>query len=122
MIQYIRGESIELFDKPKPPKPPVNSNETSTFNIKFQKQRDFETDTEWHEYCEWSQALCEETIKHFLRGIKIGVSLNESWIVCQGAAYCWNYLHHIFEQHRHSQVNHILTEVLDAIKKVTHGG
>ena len=121
-MQFIRGENIELYDKPKTPQLPSDMHDIMTSINKFQKLRNFETDTEWLEYTQWLQAVCEEIIKDFLRGVKIGVSLNESWIVCQGAAYCWNYFHHIFEQKRHSQVNNVLIELLDGLKKVGHNG
>ena len=119
-MQFIRGENVEIYDKPKPPQSASDSTDLITSVNKFQKIRNFETDAEWIEYCQWLQALYDEIIKNFLRGVKIGVLLNESWIVCQGAAYCWNYFHHIFEQRRHSQVNQVLTELLDGIKKVGH--
>ena len=117
-MQFIRGENIELYDKPKIPQLPTDLIESTI--TKFQKFRNFETDVEWHEYCEWLQSLCEEIIKDFLRGVKIGVLLNEAWIVCQGAVYCWNYFHHIFEQKRHSVVNNTLSELLDGLRKVGH--
>jgi hypothetical protein len=87
---------------------------------KFQKYRNFETDPEWLEYCQWLQSICEEIVKNFLRGVKIGVLLNESWIVCQGSVYCWNYFHHIIEQKRHNVVNNVLTELLDGLRKTGH--
>ena len=59
-------------------------------------------------------------MKHFLRGVQIGILLNESWIVCQGATYAWNYMHHIFDQKKHSQVNSILSELVIALQKVGH--
>jgi hypothetical protein len=83
-------------------------------------RRNFNTDKEWLEYCEWLNKLCHSAMKHFLRGIQIGILLNESWIVCQGATYAWNYMHHIFEQKKHSQMNSILNELVIALQKVGH--
>jgi hypothetical protein len=122
LIQYIRGENIDLFEKPHPPQAavsPLDSHNALTTEKNF-IQRNFETDVEWHEYCKWLQGLCDEAVKDFLKGIKYGVLLNESWIVCQGAAYLWNYLHHLFVQNKYSQVTQILTEILEALKKVGH--
>lgn len=56
--------------------------------------------------------------KSFLRGLTLGVVLNESWLVCSGAAYIWNYNTHILKQGRHEEIIPDLLAVLDAIKKV----
>lgn len=83
--------------------------------------RNFETDKEWLEYCDWLNRLSKEAIDHFLRGVQIGVQLGESWLVSQGSTYVWNYLHHIFEKRKKfTQVLPFLGDVLDALKKVGH--
>lgn len=48
-------------------------------------RRSLSTDKEWLEYNEWLNKLCHTALKHFLRGIQIGIHLNESWLVCQGS-------------------------------------
>ena len=85
-----------------------------------QPKRDFATDKEWQAYCDWLMKLSKEAIDHFLRGIQIGVQLNESYIVSQGSTYAWNYLHHMIKQRKHKQITHILAEILEALKKVGH--
>ena len=119
-MQFIRGENIELYDKPKIPQLPADPQELSSTMTKFQKFRNFETDTEWLEYCQWLQAISEEIVKDYLRGVKIGVVLNESWIVCQGSVYCWNYFHHIIEKNRHNSLVSVLSELLEGLKKTGH--
>ena len=122
MIQFIRGENVELLVRPTPPQPSQETHSQSQIQQKATQtqQRNFDTDVEWNEYCEWLKALCDEAVADFIRGIKIGTQLGESWLVAQGAAYCWNYLHHLFEAKKYSQCNAILTEVFDALKKVGH--
>ena len=128
LVQYIRGEGVELFEKPKPPeieeaeapKRVRLSDDGSSNQQSEPATRDFETDKEWLNYCEWINKLSKEAIDHFLRGIQIGVGLNESYLVSQGSTYIWNYLHHVFEQNKHKTVNPILIEVLDALRKVGH--
>ena len=83
-------------------------------------KRDFSTDKEWLDYCEWLNKLSKEAVDHFLRGIHIGVQLNESYLVSQGSTYTWNYIHHIIKQRKYKQVMPILSEVLEALKKVGH--
>jgi hypothetical protein len=132
LIQYIRGEGIELFEKPKIPEQEENfhtlPNRTSKINEKNENvkndnhssKRNYETDKEWLEYCEWLNKHCLNAVDHFLRGIQIGIQLDESWLVCQGAAYLWNYFHHIFEEKKFNKIVKILNEMFDALKKVGH--
>ncbi len=46
--------------------------------------------------------------------------MDESWLVCQGSAYLWNYFHHIFEGKKFNKVVKILNEMFDALKRVGH--
>lgn len=82
--------------------------------------RDFNTDPDWLAYCEWLQRLSKQSIEHFLRGIQIGVQLGESWLVSQGSAYVWNYLHHKIEKRAFNPLVGTLSECLDALRKVGH--
>ena len=58
---------------------------------------------------------------HFLRGLEIGVQLNESWLVCQACTYAWNYIRHILEKANYKRVLGILGQLLDALRKTGHG-
>ena len=116
MIQFIRNEGIELFESPQTPELDEVSNQKSENLTK----RNFQTEKEWIGYCDWLSNLCIETVNHFVRGIQIGIQLYESWLVCQGCAYLWNYLNHKFEQKKHKQVIHILLEMYESLKKVGH--
>jgi len=117
MIQFIRNEGIELFESPKSPELDEANNQKQSESL---AKRDFQTDKEWIGYCDWLAKLCKEAVNHFLRGIQIGIQLNESWLVCQGCAYLWNYLNHKFEQKKHKQVIHILLEMYESLRKVGH--
>ena len=129
LVQYLRGEGVELFEKPKTPTTTHHDDHHHHHHVhqpkegeqQVQHSRDFNTDAEWLAYTTWIANLCQEAVKQFLRGIQIGCQLNESWLVCQGAAYIWNYLHHLFEQKKYAQVNGILVETLDALRRVGHG-
>jgi hypothetical protein len=133
IVQFVRQENVELFEKP--PLPDLNDklNNNNRAIVKFSSdtgndesnqiekpQISAENQQEWQEYCDWLLKLSKEAIDHFLRGIIIGVQLNESWVVTQGGAYIWNYLHHLFEKKKYTQAVPILTELLDALKKVGH--
>lgn len=133
LVHFIRQEGINLFDKPETPEitdpsqkmnPKKNNEQSSVALSRLSKhdqvKRDFKTDTEWLEYTEWLENLSKEAMDHFIRGVQIGIELNESWLVCQGCAYAWNYMHHIFENKHHNKVNHILTTLLEALKKTGH--
>lgn len=82
--------------------------------------RDFDSDPEWLAYCDWLQRLSKQSIEHFLRGIQIGVQLGESWLVSQGSAYVWNYLHHKIEKKSFALLVPTLSECLDALRKIGH--
>ena len=127
MIQLIRCEGIELFEKPPEPiqeDPHLNhlENEANSSKEPIQK-RNLATDPEWQLYCEWLTSLSQEALAHFVKGVEIGVELNESWLVCQGAAYAWNYLHNIIEQKKHHKISEVmssLTFILESLRKVGH--
>jgi hypothetical protein len=125
LVHYIRQEGVELLEKP--PVPDLTDHKLQV--VKFGDRQappdgalksQMSAEVEWKEYCDWLNRLSKEAIDHFLRGVQIGVLLNESWLVTQGGAYIWNYLHHMFEKRKFGQVVHILTELLDALKKVGH--
>jgi hypothetical protein len=112
---------VELFENPKKPEP--NSlNQTNNLNLNHElellSKRNFETDKEWLEYCDWLVKISSKSIEEFLRGISIGTDLQESWLVCQGAAYIWNYVHHIIENKSYKQLVKILEPVYEALKQV----
>lgn len=119
-MQYIRGEGVELFEKPQPPNPEESTHAHHHNSAHQQNHRDFNTDPEWLAYCEWLNGLSKQAVDHFLRGIQIGVQLSESWLVSQGSAYLWNYFHHKLEKRSFNQLVSTLTECLDALRKVGH--
>lgn len=133
LVQYIRGEGLELFEKPKPPqnesslhrmrKRPDDAESGAGAGNKQDHQattRNYDTDPEWLAYCEWVQALNKQAIDQFLRGIQIGVQLGESWLVSQGSAYVWNYLHYKIEKRQFVQLIPVLGECLDGLRKIGH--
>jgi hypothetical protein len=133
LVHFIRQESVELFERPPLPDLTEHKQQMVRFGDKAAAaaaaaaqasnspaQLSPENELEWKEYCDWLSKLSKEAIDHILRGIQIGVQLNESWLVTQGGAYIWNYLHHMFEKKKFNQVVSILTELLDALKKVGH--
>jgi hypothetical protein len=123
LIQLLRQEGVELFEKPKIPEP-KSTNQTNNRNLNHElellSKRNFETDKEWLEYCEWLAMLSRKSIENFLRGITIGTELKESWLVCQGAAYIWNYVHHIVESKNNRQIVKILEQAFEALKQVRY--
>lgn len=126
LAQYIRGEGLELLDRPRPPKEHVQESSMHRSQSKQdeaskQKQsRNYDTDTEWLAYCDWLQGLSKQAIDQFLRGIQIGVQLDESWLVSQGCAYIWNYVHHKIEKRQFNELVPILGECLNALRRVGH--
>jgi len=135
LVQFLRNEGIELFDKPDTPELDKANHQTTTKKTNDTKlrlsikqndhhslfpRRDFRTDREWLDYTEWLDSLSREVMDHFMRGVEIGVQLNESWLVCQGSAYAWNYMHHIFEKNNHKRVVGTLNQVLDAMRTTGH--
>lgn len=128
LVQYIRQEGIELFEKPPMPELVDNlkpnaiklGNKENTTEAKSGQALSPEIEKEWNEYCEWLQRLSQECVGHFLRGIQIGVELNESWLVTQGGAYMWNYFHHIIEQRKFTVLVQPFTTLVDSLRKCGH--
>ena len=71
---------------------------------------------------EWIYDLSEQSTGHFLRGLALGIELDEAWIVCSAAAYIWNYNNHLLAQGRHQEIAPTLATVLAGLKKIGHAG
>lgn len=71
---------------------------------------------------DWIKSLSADATRSFLRGLELGVELEEPWLVCSAAAYIWNYNNHVLTQRRHREVMDTLTKVVEGIKKVGHDG
>ena len=79
----------------------------------------------WFPFCvhsEWIKDLTQQATENFLRGLALGVELNEPWIVCSAGAYIWNYNTHVMAQGRHREIVDALTTVLGGLKRVGHAG
>ncbi|XP_035825239.1 cilia- and flagella-associated protein 46 [Aplysia californica] len=115
LVQLLRSENVQLNDKPIPP-------EDKSKRPKGYVAKKPEEDPDWIEYCEWIKDLSEQTTANFLRGLALGIELDEAWIVCSAAAYLWNYNNHVLTQGRHKEIVPHLTTVLAGLKKVGHAG
>ena len=73
-------------------------------------------------YSDWIKSLSENSTNSFLRGLDLGVELEEAWLVCCATAYIWNYNNHILTQLRHREILATLTAVFNGLKKVGHAG
>ena len=138
---FMRNEGVNLFERPEIPDMTADlrmlmkskgagrgaDDSDKSLNVSRQSKsrdelfrRDFKTDGEWLEYGQWLERLSNETMAHFLRGVEIGVELGESWLVSQGCAYAWNYIHHMVEKKSYAKVLSVLSTLLNALKKTGH--
>ncbi|RUS85833.1 hypothetical protein EGW08_006385 [Elysia chlorotica] len=115
LVQLLRSEGVQLNDQPIPP-------EDKSKRPKGYVAKKPEEDPDWIEYCEWIKDLSHQATESFLRGLALGVELNEPWIVCSAGAYIWNYNTHILAQSRHREIVDALTTVLGGLKRVGHAG
>ncbi|GFO25849.1 cilia- and flagella-associated protein 46-like [Plakobranchus ocellatus] len=115
LVQLLRSESVQLNDRPLPPED--KSKRPKGYIVKKPEE-----DPDWIEYCEWIKDLSHQATENFLRGLALGVELNEPWIVCSAGAYIWNYNTHVLAQGRHREIVEALTTVLGGLKKVGHAG
>ena len=67
---------------------------------------------------EWLESLTLDAVASFLRSSVLGVDLEETWIVCNCAAYIWNYNKHALDANRHREIIDTLQLLIDAMKKV----
>ncbi|KAK6186277.1 hypothetical protein SNE40_008346 [Patella caerulea] len=114
-IHLLRSEKVELNNKPIPP-------EDTRKRPKGYVAKKPEEDPDWLEYCDWIKMLSETSTKSFLRGLELGVILEEAWLVCSAAAYVWNYNNHVLTENRHREILNTLAVILDGLKKVGHAG
>ncbi|GFS07539.1 cilia- and flagella-associated protein 46 [Elysia marginata] len=115
LVQLLRSEGVQLNDQPIPP-------EDKSKRPKGYVAKKPEEDPDWIEYCEWIKDLTQQATENFLRGLALGVELNEPWIVCSAGAYIWNYNTHVLAQGRHREIVDSLTTILSGLKRVGHAG
>ncbi|XP_065923991.1 cilia- and flagella-associated protein 46 isoform X6 [Magallana gigas] len=114
-VHLLRTEGVQLNDMPIPP---VDKSKRPKGYVAKKP----EEDPDWIEYCDWIKSLSADATRSFLRGLELGVELEEPWLVCSAAAYIWNYNNHVLTQRRHREVMDTLTKVVEGIKKVGHDG
>nr|XP_022339451.1 cilia- and flagella-associated protein 46-like isoform X3 [Crassostrea virginica] len=114
-VHLLRTEGVQLNDMPIPP---VDKSKRPKGYVAKKP----EEDPDWIEYCDWIKSLSADATQSFLRGLELGVELEEPWLVCSAAAYIWNYNNHVLTQRRHREVMDTLTKVVEGIKKVGHDG
>ncbi|XP_056005172.1 cilia- and flagella-associated protein 46-like isoform X7 [Ostrea edulis] len=114
-VHLLRTEGVQLNDMPIPP---VDKSKRPKGYVAKKP----EEDPDWIEYCDWIKSLSDDTTHSFLRGLELGVELEEPWLVCSAAAYIWNYNNHVLTQRRHREVMDTLTKVIEGVKKVGHDG
>ncbi|CAC5380788.1 Cilia- and flagella-associated protein 46 [Mytilus coruscus] len=115
MVHLLRTEGVELNDMPIPP---VDKSKRPKGYVAKKP----EEDPDWLEYCDWIQSLSQDGTKSFLRGLDLGVELEEPWLVCCATAYIWNYNNHVLTQNRHREIMDPLMACFDGLKKVGHAG
>ncbi|XP_053406399.1 cilia- and flagella-associated protein 46-like [Mercenaria mercenaria] len=113
MVHLLRTEGVQLNDAPIPP---VDTRK----HPKGYVAKKPEEDPDWIEYCDWIKSLSECGTSSFLRGLALGVELNEAWLVCCATTYVWNYNNHVLTQLRHREIMDTLTVVFDGLKNVGH--
>ncbi|KAL3864704.1 hypothetical protein ACJMK2_006363 [Sinanodonta woodiana] len=112
-VHLLRSEGVQLNDMPIPP---VDRSK----HPKGYVAKKPEEDPDWIEYCDWIHSLTDFAVKSFLRGLNLGVELEEAWLVCCASAYIWNYNNHVFTQNRHREILDTLSAVFDGLKTVGH--
>ncbi|XP_052099636.1 cilia- and flagella-associated protein 46-like isoform X4 [Mytilus californianus] len=115
MVHLLRTEGVELNDMPIPP---VDKSKRPKGYVAKKP----EEDPDWLEYCDWIQSLSQDCTKSFLRGLDLGVELEEPWLVCCATAYIWNYNNHVLTQNRHREIMDPLMACFEGLKKVGHAG
>ncbi|XP_041476710.1 cilia- and flagella-associated protein 46-like isoform X5 [Lytechinus variegatus] len=113
LIHLLRSEGVEMYNKPIPP---VDKRKHPKGYIPKKP----EEDPDWIDYCEFINDLTASSTKGFLRAAELGVTLNESWIVCSAASYFWNYTNHVMTENRHRELVPSFTSLLQAMKQVGH--
>ena len=73
-----------------------------------------------YDFSNFIKYLSATATKGFLRAAELGVTLNESWIVCSAASYLWNYTNHVMTENRHRELIAPFNSLLQALKQVGH--
>jgi len=51
---------------------------------------------------------------------ELGIELDEQWVICNAAAYLWNYTNHLLSNERYSELVPIFEKVLFGLKEIGH--
>ncbi|XP_033122422.1 cilia- and flagella-associated protein 46-like isoform X2 [Anneissia japonica] len=113
LIHLLRSEGVKLNTKPIPP-------EDKRKHPKGYVSKKPEEDEDWITYSEWIASLSQSATQCFLRAAELGCALGESWIVCNAAAYLWNYNNHLLMDGRHRELIEPFNKLLKAMKQVGH--
>ncbi|XP_043912815.1 cilia- and flagella-associated protein 46 [Protopterus annectens] len=114
-IHLLRSEGCQLNEPAVPPK------DTSKHPIGHLAKNPDE-DPEWKIYRDWIAHLSQCASENFLRAARLGVDLNEAWIVCNAAVYILNYNKHIITSGRQREIMKTLQTLYDAFIQVGHNG
>ncbi|XP_076807691.1 cilia- and flagella-associated protein 46-like isoform X3 [Clavelina lepadiformis] len=112
IIHLLRCENIKLNDEAVP-----SHQLKETHNVSAMPTGE---EAEWAVYVDWIHKLNISATKAFLRSIEIGIELKETWIVCNGAAYLWNYNNHLLNDMRFTVLVPTFEKVLSGMVEVGH--
>jgi len=111
-VQMVQNHGILFNEKP--------TNPMKNFQLKKNYSAIETQNQHWNYYCEFIRKSNERATNFFLRGVDIGVQIKQSWMVCSGAAYLWNYNCHLLYEHRYAKLVPTLKYLLKAFKKTGH--
>uniref|UniRef100_H2Y0L3 Uncharacterized protein n=1 Tax=Ciona intestinalis TaxID=7719 RepID=H2Y0L3_CIOIN len=113
LIHLLRCEGLKLNESPDPP---VDNRQRP----KGHEYKKPEQEPEWAEYTDWIHHLNKQATSAFLRAIELGIELEETWIICSGAAYLWNYSNHLLVASRYTELAPMFQQVLFGMQQIGH--
>ncbi|XP_077976409.1 cilia- and flagella-associated protein 46-like [Styela clava] len=122
-VHFINGEALvhllqcQGLKLNQAPRFPTDAHQRPKSSAGFKMA---EIDPDWMTYTEWIKLLSNSSTRSFLRAIELGVRLRESWIVCSGTAYLWNYNKHLISDGQLSHLIEVFEAALTGLRAIGH--
>ena len=69
-------------------------------------------------YSIWIRALSSEAIEGLVEGMRVGLQLEENWIVLNAAVYAWNYSLHLIKEKQYVKLLQSFQEIFNGMKEM----
>nr|CAB3230219.1 tetratricopeptide repeat protein 40 [Phallusia mammillata] len=112
-IHLLQCEGLKLNESPTAP---VDTRQRP----KGHEYKKPEEEPAWAEYTDWIHDINHQATNAFLRAVELGIELEETWLICSGSAYIWNYNNHLLVAHKYTELVQTFDKLLFGMQEIGH--